>query len=302
MKKAAKFITLISVLNFSLVSWADSNPIQTNRIYHQGQIEVSLEQALSDLQAGDILVLGEQHGTEEQAGQQMQILNAVRKQGFKVSVGMEFFERQTQSLVDALRFGSLSEIDFLKAIGWGKGFPFSSYRSQVHFPHFNEGVTIALNAPRSLTSRIAKVGVLGLSEEEKSQLPEDFQVGNANYFRRFQEIMGSGHVPPEALMRYFEAQSTWDDVMAFEATRFIEKNLDQILVIIVGDFHVQYGGGLPDRLQARLTSKNLPTRLKTFSLVNLEGMSEEQKQIAVLPTQDGQRADYVWTSEIKEPK
>ena len=226
----------------------------------------------------------------------MQVLEILRKNGLIVSLGMEFFEEPDQQQVDDWRLGNLMESDFLAQIKWGT-FPFEAYREQALFPKTSEGATtLALNAPRNLTSKISKQGLSSLTTEEKMLLPPDFSLGNAGYFARFKKIMGN-HLPnPQAVDNYFAAQSTWDEVMAFNATEYIKSHPNQVLVIVVGDFHVQYGGGLPDRLRARGAA------VTTFSLVNLEGLSNLEQRQEIEPTEeDGVRADFVLTSRIKQP-
>lgn len=282
---------------FALIMGANATvyaqDIPAGVIYREGLEEMTLEHALSQVKPGTVVVLGEQHGTQIQADQQVQVLETLRKNGLIVSVGMEFFEKPQQALVDAWRAGELSEEDFLKQIGWG-GFSFDGYRTQSLFPLIEEGATtLALNVPRKITSKIAKTGVESLTPEERAQLPEDFTLGNDRYLERFKAAMG-GHMPPAAVGRYFAAQSAWDDAMALRSAEYMKENSDKVLVITVGDFHVQYGGGLPDRLKAR------GQRVVTFSQVNLAGLSAEEQKEALEPSQvDGARADFVWTSRIE---
>ena len=295
MKKAALLLAFLVLPQIS--SAGDS--VDAFQVYEQGLKATSLSEALKDVRAGDVVILGEEHGTQVQADQQLQVMQTLKSRGLLVSLGMEFFERNHQGAVDAMRSGSLSEADFLSQIGWSKGTPYSAYRNQVNLPQYQTEFVVALNAPRSLTSRISKVGIKGLLPEELALLPADFQVGNSGYYQRFQAAMGT-HVPPEALFRYFEAQSTWDEVMAFESIQFMKANPNQVLVIIVGEFHVQYGGGLPDRIRQRMgqVPELSGSRLKTFSLINIQGMSQDEREEAIRPsTGYGQRADYVWTSQ-----
>jgi uncharacterized iron-regulated protein len=297
MKKTAVFSILSLLILGSSPALA---AIESFQIYSRGETETTLLEALKDVHPGDVVILGESHGTQVMADQQTQVLSTLRKQGLKVSLGMEFFERQQQTAVDAMRSGAISEAEFLSQIGWSSAMPYSAYRNQVNFPRYSEEFVRALNAPRALTSRISKVGISGLNEDEKAQLPVDFEIGNSAYYQRFQAVMGA-HIPPEAIHRYFEAQSTWDDVMAFETVRFLKAHPEQVLVIIVGEFHVQYGGGLPSRILHRLSldSGLSASRLKTFSLINLEGMSEDEREQSVRPSAtDGSRADFVWTSQF----
>jgi uncharacterized iron-regulated protein len=252
-----------------------------------------LREALEAVVPGTVLILGEQHNNEAHQRQHMAVLTGLRDRGLKVSVGMEFVAYPFQSSCDRWLKGEITTEVFLQEIAWGTGNPFRFYQEQMAFPRpsFEEKL-IALNAPRSLTRKISREGLAQLTDAEKALMPPHFALGNAEYFERFVAAMG-GHVPdPEAVRRYFAAQSTWDDTMAWKAQEFLVQNPEQVLVIIVGEFHVQYQGGLPDRLRARGVSK-----LLTFSQVNTKDMSEEERRNQILPDPKyGPRADYVWTS------
>lgn len=283
-------ISIFSVAHAApLAASASSEP----SIFHEGLEQVSLEQALAQVHAGEAVVLGEAHGTQVQAGQQLQVLETLRKNGHLVSLGMEFFEYPTQALVDSYRTGELPEAEFLAKAGWGMGFSYDAYRNQVLFPRVGLEDVIALNAPRALTGRISKVGMEGLSADEKALLPPNWTLGNQGYLERFQNVMGD-HLPsPDAVTRYFAAQSTWDDTMAWQAAEYLKTHPDHILVIIVGEFHVQYGGGLPDRLKARGVTST------TFSLVNTQGLTDDERNSEIEPSADyGARADFVWESQF----
>lgn len=258
----------------------------------QPQNSVSLSQVASQVRPGSIIVMGENHGFRTAQQGQIELLQALRARGLQVSTGLEFFYYPDQALVDSYRTGGLSEADFLQKIQWGNP-SFDFYRDQALFPRYEMGErTVALNAPKSLTSRIAKVGVAGLAPDEKLLLPPNFQVGRASYKERFLAMMP--HLPsPEAGERYFEAQSAWDDTMAWQAAEFIKAHPDQVLVITVGDFHAAYGGGLPDRIAARTQQKPL-----VVSYVNAAGMTAEEVEQELNPsTVYGPRADYIWLTE-----
>lgn len=248
---------------------------------------VTVDQVVKDVGAGDIVIVSESHGFDPHRRRQIEIMQALAAKGLNVSVGMEFFYRGQQPFVDAFLSGSLPETDFLKAIGWG-GLPFAAYRDQVQFPLHSGGWTVALNAPRALTGAIAKKGVAGLSPEERAQLPVDFERGNAGYYERFLEAMG-GHAPSATMERYFEAQSAWDEVMAIEAIAYLQRRPEQTLVIIVGDFHAAYGGGLGARLNARGSAPKA-----TISQVNSNDYDADELELVVLPhPKFGPRGDAV---------
>ncbi len=261
----------------------------------QTQASVVLDDALSKVKPGSVVIIGENHGLKTHQTQQLAILQILNYSGLKVSVGMEFFAYPDQPLVNRYRSGRLNEDDFLKAIGWGS-LDFSYYRDQVAFPdRSNGGRTVALNAPRSLTGKIAKMGMGSLTPEELAILPPNFTVGRESYKTRFLENVP--HQMPAADMdRLFTAQSVWDDTMAWKAKEFLDKNPKQVLVIIVGEFHVQYGGGLPDRLKARGVSSVL-----TFSQVDTRNFNDEDLPQLIAPSsRDGVRADYLWLAPAEQ--
>lgn len=285
-------LLIVSVL-LSACAHAQTSGILTGAT-HQS---VTLEQAVAGVTPGSIVVIGENHGFKEHQQQQVAIMSALRNRGLKVAVGMEFFTYTHQDLVDSFRQGILTEADFLKAIQWGSP-SFDFYRDQALFPDLNEGTkTLALNAPRALTGKVSKGGLEALTPEDQALLPPNFSLGRDSYKQRFLSLMP--HLPsPEAGARYFAAQSIWDDTMAWKATDYIKAHPDQVLVIVVGEFHVQFGGGLPNRLQVRSSQ----TPVMTFSQVNTEGLTEEEVAAEITPSPtEGPRADYLWLAPAQGP-
>ena len=252
--------------------------------------QVGLSEALQAVKPGTILVLGEIHYARPVSDGQVQVLETLRNKGFHVSVGMEFLAFDVQNSLDDYRAGKISEPEFLQKVGWGGSF--EEYRRQILFPNAGTEFTVALNAPRSLSSKIAKNGMTSLTPDEQKLLPPQFSRGNDGYFERFKQTVG--HVPADKLENYFMAQSLWDETMAWNAVNFINNHPDQVLVIIVGGFHVQYGGGLPDRLLKRGSNPIL-----TMEFFNLHELSaaESAEELSPSPLY-GKRADFIWTTDF----
>lgn len=255
--------------------------------------QIELNQVIDQIKPGQVLLIGEMHGLQPVHDQQMSILQALKARGHKIAVGMEFFNYTDSSFIKSFREGALSEADFKKAINWS-GNDFNLYGPQLLFGEEGFGI----NMPRSVTSQVSKNGLASLTLEQQKLMPPNFQLGNDSYKRRFNEAMG-GHMPAEKFENYFAAQSIWDETMAWQALNFVQNNPDYIYVIIVGEFHVAYGGGLPDRLRTRLTDLNLPyqVELKTISQIYTEGLTDEEVMTAIAPSQvDGKRADFIFLS------
>lgn len=220
--------------------------------YNESGEPIQLLDSLSQIPKGSIIILGESHNHMPHQKQHIEVMQALRGLGHTISVGFEFFDYNQQRFVDLYHQKQLSEADFLNEIGWKNG-DFKYYRDRATFPIYEEGGDLlALNLPRWVSSQIARKGIDLIDENAKALLPPNFEIGNENYFDRFKEIMG-GHGTVESLKNMFTAQCSWDDTMAWVATDYAINHPEKTLVLIAGDFHVQYGGGLPDRLKVRLS-------------------------------------------------
>ena len=247
---------------------------------------------MQGVRPGHIVIVTEQHDIRRHHDNQLSVLQALKRGGLKISVGLEFLEYPDQAWVDRYVAGEMAEAEFLRAVRWD-GYPFEWYRPLVLFPRSAGGRTLALNAPQFLTRALAQRGVDGLTDEERSWLPPGFQLGNALYFERFAEdVRQHGSLTEETVRRFFAAQSAWDDAMAWQSAEYLRAHPEQVLVIIVGDFHASYGGGLPDRLRARGAGPVL-----VISQVDAGDLTVEEVANLVAPdTRYGVRADVVWVT------
>ncbi|MGZ3774354.1 MAG: ChaN family lipoprotein [Pseudobdellovibrionaceae bacterium] len=213
---------------------------------------ISIEKFAAGIPKGSIVVIGEQHNYLPIQQGQLSILYALKKLGHNINVGMEFLNYPNQSKVDDYRSGKLSEEDFKKQ-AWGES-DFKMYRDQILFPLAKNGEkTFAINSPKEIPIAVKTKGLANLTDQEKSCLPPQFQLGSDSYKERFKEQM-AGHVGnEEAMNRYFEAQSVWDDTMAWKICE-AATNSNNTLVVIVGQFHVEYGDALISRIHARCPS------------------------------------------------
>lgn len=243
-----------------------------------------------------ILVLGEIHGMKQIQDQQLEILNQLRLQNYKISIGFEFLDFTDQSIINSYKKNQLSDDEFKNQIHWS-GFDFQFYKPQIQFPEeIKNEQTLGLNVPRQVTTQIAKLGFNSLTPEQRSLLPVNFELGNALYKERFVTAAG-GHLTPEKIENYFAAQSAWDESMSDKTVQYLKNSTDDIFVIIVGEFHMQYYGGLPDRLKKRLALENLNWNIVTTSLIPVQDLTDDEIKSEILPSPKyGPRADYIWLS------
>lgn len=258
----------------------------------------NLKDAMGAIPSG-VVVIGEAHGTAAHQSYQLMMMKELRRIGWNVTNAMEFLEYPYQKQVNDYRLGWVSEADFLKIVKWG-GDNFQYYRDQILFPKGPKDTTLAINAPRAIVDKIAFQGLNSLTSAELQMLPPSFERngrGNDAYFERFKTTNPHNITDPQQLENFFWAQSAWDDTMAWQVSEYLKNSLDHLVVIVVGDFHVRYGGGLPDRLRQH----GIPF-VHTVSLVNTYGMSQADidREIAVDPVA-GPRADEIWLSSFETP-
>ncbi len=290
-------VKLVSLKMLSMIFAFSSVACASDMIWNSQGETSSYEEMLQGLLTQRVIILGENHGLKTHQNQHMQVLQSLREAGSQVHVGLEFFSYPDQALVEAYKEGQLTEAEFLESIRWQSP-SYDYYRDQALFPQadLNEK-TWALNAPRTLTSQVAKSGIESLPAELRRLLPPNFQLGRDSYRQRFLKAIGGDHFEdPTVADRYFAAQSIWDDTMAWRIRGILDQYPQAVVVVIVGEFHVQYGGGLPDRLQARGVEK-----VATVSQVNSNGLSSQDLKKEVDPDQEyGPRADWIWTAPAVE--
>src|SRR4029078_11968817 len=117
-----------------------------------------------------------------------------------------------------------------------------------------QGIPVrALNIPSGLASAAAKVGIAGLSAEQRASLPHDISTADEGYRSRLHRAFEMHKDPnPNAFEHFVEAQLLWDEGMAESAAAYISANPERAMVILVGSGHVAFGSGIPKRLERRI--------------------------------------------------
>jgi len=285
MKAVAVLLSLVLVLA--------ANAIETPFIIEgDGQSLSSIELLISEIEAGSILILGELHDNTAHHSNQLEVIQALIAQGHQVDLGMEFLNYTDQYEIYKYSSGLISKGEFLKSINWKTPDTFEFYSPMIEAVSKNDGSVLGLNIPRAITSKVAKRGVNSLTNSELVLLPHPLEYGNKLYFERFYQAVGGEHVPDNKIENYFWSQSMWDDVMSWKALEFVQKNPESVLVIIVGDFHVSYGGGLGEIFRRKGFSN-----IKTVSQIKKGDATDSELNQELTPhVKYGRRADWIWVT------
>lgn len=213
-----------------------------------------LSEIIDEIRDKRVVYVGEQHDDYGHHRVQLEVIRSLYDRGVKISVGMEMFQRPFQPAIDSYMKGEISEREFLKEAEYFDrwSFNYGFYRPIIQFCKDNNIPLVALNMRKEINRKVARVGIDGLTDEEKALLPADIDRSNESYETRLKEIF-SMHAPGviEGFDRFYSSQLIWDETMAQTAYNFLQDNPDRHMVVIAGVGHIMYGDGIPDRVARR---------------------------------------------------
>ncbi len=217
---------------------------------------ITFENLMRDLAGAQVIYVGETHTSREDHRIQLKVAEGLYAEDPSLVLAMEMFPRSDQAVLNRYSQGELSEADFLKQSEWQKvwGYPFDLYRGLLDFARERHLQVIGLNIPPGLSHKISQSGIASLTPEERAQVAQQFDYGNAehrNYVR--QEFEQHGKFSIKDFETFYEAQLAWEETMAETLAQEIAslKKGQQILVII-GKGHVNYRFGVPMRAWERI--------------------------------------------------
>ena len=238
---------------------------------------ITFDQLIDQIASKDLIFIGEVHDNPEHHLIQVQILQGLMSCCGPVSVAMEFFEKPQQSILDRYDRGELKESEFLEEVDWGSDYHF--YRPLIRMAKQHGGEVLAINAPRHVVRKVARKGLEGLDESERSKIAKEIDLSNKAhraYVREAYEQHTHGDL--KKFDYFYEAQCVWEDTMAESLAEHLKGNEGKV-VVIAGNGHIRNKFGVPDRTIART-----PVSMVTIMPLPLSGEQTIEEEIA----------DYVW--------
>ncbi|MGC4088363.1 MAG: ChaN family lipoprotein [Polyangiaceae bacterium] len=219
--------------------------------------ELSSSQLPRELLKYDVLCAGEEHSSAAQHYAELWLVERLATHapnlGLELGAGFEMWAVKHQGVLSAYGAGKVSEKRLLKQTQYSKqwGYPFAYYRPVLNRARELSLPLVALNAPAALTSRVAKGGLDGLDPWTSQGLPElDLNDADhrADFERRMKEHPG---VEASTLDNYYAAQVLWDETMADNGMRWLDKHAPvRRLLIVAGQAHCQRSA-IPKRIVRR---------------------------------------------------
>ncbi|MDI1243529.1 MAG: ChaN family lipoprotein [bacterium] len=258
----------------------------------------SIEEIMKSLEDADVVFLGELHDDAVAHAIQLEIFKrAIGQFGLKrrVTLSLEMFERDVQTVLDEYLAGQISESHFLLSSRPWPRYK-EDYRPLVELAKEKKLDVVAANAPRryvNMVSRNGRDSVNGLSKQAKAWLaPLPFAEPSEAYSKKFKALMGSS---PEAMMgidKILSSQSLWDATMAYSVAESLRKNKGSLVVHLNGGFHTENRLGTVEHF--------LKYRKKGKALVVTMRYVEDFNKFDTAKHADA--GDFVILTDAKEPR
>jgi uncharacterized iron-regulated protein len=283
LKPAAKFFPILLALLCWLGHPAYAAALDDPEVTRSGQ-SVPLPQVWPDLQAAQVLYLGETHDAEADHQAQKFILEQLLTGPKPLTLAMEMFQRPYQGAIDRYFKGDLTETEFLAQTEYTKrwGFPWELYAPIVTLAKTQNIPLIALNTPSEVTRQVARQGLESLIPEQRQFIPTqtDIFLGPEGYRQHIQQIYTAMHRDKGNSTggdRFFQAQVLWDETMADRITQTAIQTPDHLIIVLVGQGHLLKDYGIPARVVRRLPNI-------------------QQRVILLNPDNPATAADYHWVT------
>ncbi len=211
----------------------------------------ALAAKLADLR---VVYIGETHTRYADHLNQLALIEALHARDPGLVIGVEYFERGFQAVLDDYIAARIDEREFLRRTEYFRhwGFDYRLYAPIFRYARKARIPVLALNVPRSLPAAVARVGLEGLAKAQRAELPESMGSAGAAYRKRLRAAYAAhGSAEPGDFDHFVEAQLVWDESMAANAASYLQTHPARRMVVLAGAGHVEFGDGIPARLARR---------------------------------------------------
>ena len=172
-----------------------SAPIETSPALDLNAFS-TVQQIIPALAERRVVFIGEQHTRYDHHLTQLEIIRRLHALHPQLAIGMEMFQQPFQRHLDEYIAGSISEQGMLRATEYYQRWrmDYRYYAPILRYAREHLLPLVALNVPTELTRKVGRVGLEGLSEDERQQLPADIEAADESYRQRIKVGIQS---PPE---------------------------------------------------------------------------------------------------------
>ncbi len=297
-------------LSRSLKSYYDFALLQTDGGVSAPRL-VSPDRAADKLADYDVVFLGEIHRHPGNHLAQYELFRLLHERNANISLSLEQFERDVQSVVDDYLAGRIGE-ETLKRKGRAWDNYSTSYRPLVEFAKANGLSVIASETPVWIIRCIGQqgLGVLEkLDSEQRTWAARSFDFGDGAYKDKYMAFLGrsgshggdsdSESGSDEAAQNSYAAQVVRDETMAESIVRHIKANPGRQVVHLNGSFHSESFLGTAERVRAVLPDLKIavvsPVAIER-NAISLDDLAKGTFLLSIRPLPD----EYVTEDEMIE--
>ena len=211
---------------------------------------LKLDEIIGDIIDKKIIYAGEKHTSYEDHKVQLRIIMSLHERGRKFAIGMEMFQRPFQSIINSYLSGEIGEKEFLKKTEYFRRwqFDYNLYREIVEYAKANNIPIIALNLWTEIIKKVSTDGIDGLTDIERTLLPESMDMSDDDYRERLLEVFDQHRSREKKNFdNFYQSQILWDETMAHSVDEFLRNNPDHQMIVLAGTGHIMYGSGIPNR-------------------------------------------------------
>jgi len=243
---------------------------------------VTFEAMLEDLDGVRVIYVGETHINSHHHLIQKRLVEALHQQHPDLTVGMEMFDHRYDPVLAQWSAGQLDSEAFIEKTHWyvrrsGWGYNFELYAPIFEVVQTKGLRLVGLNVPGWIQPKISASGLANLLPDERRMLAAEIDTGNEDHRAYVEAIFNDNpHHKIKSFEYFYEAQCAWEDTMAESIARKLAAGP---MVVVIGNGHIQYKYGVPNRAYDR---NPVPFRTVYLASVGAEV--------------DLDLADYIWVT------
>ncbi len=271
---------LWSGLPTALVAQSNSSTAQTS----------NNSNIINELAKADVVYLGENHDSVLDHQAQLEIILELYRQNRDVAIALEMFQRPFQPVLDRYLAGEIDETQLREQTEYDTrwGFNWEYYAPILRFAKAHNLPLLALNTPTEITRKVARTGLESLSKSDFRYIPPIREIDTSNQDYRdaiaqiYQAHAHQGQGNSDGFENFFTAQVLWDETMAQAIAQYYQSNPNAQIVVLVGEGHILYNYGIPDRVARRMNDKSFQQH------------SVRLGEADAFLTGEGEPTDFVW--------
>jgi uncharacterized iron-regulated protein len=259
-------LIFLGVFSMTWQVWGQANDAAKGRyrVFAADGKQMTLNDIAAQMDGVEVLCLGEKHDDPAAHEVEAELLRLAIERYAKnnkrpVTLSLEMFERDAQTVVDEYLAGLISERHFLAGSRPWNNYA-TDYKPLIELAKANKLPVLAANAPGryvNMVSRLGRDSLNQLTPQAKGWLPKlPFPASSKPYSDKFNALMGGG-VPTSAMPGaathgaggLLDAQTLRDAAMAEAIAAHLKRQPKAFVLQVNGSFHSEEKLGVPEQLQ-----------------------------------------------------